>query len=127
MTHVRRSAHETPGPLGDWGAECVREMMRDLTFPMTREELVARAGRWRVALPGELDTSLGDLLTGDAPPMFTTALDVVRAVRDHAQTSPAPRLAYHRPFDSSRESTDRPAGADDVTGIPNRGHGRPDL
>ena len=74
-----------PNPTGapsDWqGAEALEVMLADLTFPATTEELLARAGAWRVPVRGgEASVPLAELLA-DVPRSrrFRSATEVARA------------------------------------------------
>ncbi len=127
MVHLRKSIHESPGPIGDWGADAVLDMMHDLTFPMTRDQLLARAGEWRVPMPGELDLRLADLLAPTSIKSFDSPEAVVRAARAGVAAATNAPVEYHRPFDRSRESSDHPGGSDVSRPIPDpsAGHDGP--
>ena len=69
-------------PDGDtWGAKHVETALRDLEFPMSKEELVARAGAWRIPVTGARFVELRDLLEPVEDGRFASAEEVARALR----------------------------------------------
>lgn len=69
-------------PPGDTlGVRHVEEALRDLPFPATREELLARAGNWRIPVTGNHFHTLAEFL-GDVPARtrFRSAHQVARAI-----------------------------------------------
>lgn len=73
---------EDPPERDNWGLQAVRRMLEDLRFPRTGEELTARAGAWRVPMPGGTKLRLGDLLAPVESERFRTPADVARALED---------------------------------------------
>lgn len=69
-------------PDGDtWGARHVETALRDLEFPLTKDELLARAGEWRIPLTGTRFVPLRDLLAPVEKDTFRSADEVADAVR----------------------------------------------
>lgn len=62
------------------GAKHVETALRDLPFPMTKEELMTRAGAWRVPITGARYVELRDLLAPVDQNEFGDAAEVADAV-----------------------------------------------
>ena len=78
----RRLAARMDLPDGDThGASHVETALQDLEFPMTKEELLSRAGEWRIPLTGARFVELRDLLAGADKERFESAEEVADAVR----------------------------------------------
>ena len=72
-------------PDGDtYGAKHVETALQDLAFPLTKEELLARAGAWRIPLTGARFVELRDLLADADKERFESAEEVAEAVREPA-------------------------------------------
>lgn len=63
------------------GVRHVVEALRDLPFPATRDQLLARAGHWRIPVTGAHFHTLAEFLEGvPGKRAFRDARDVARAI-----------------------------------------------
>lgn len=70
-----------PAPSDTHGAKHVELALRDLDFPMSKDELLARAGRWRIPLDGARFVELRELVGPLKEERFRSAEDVAGAIR----------------------------------------------
>ncbi|HEX2021850.1 MAG TPA: hypothetical protein VHH36_04005 [Candidatus Thermoplasmatota archaeon] len=75
-----RPPYQAAAPGDTLGERHVVEALRDLPFPATRDELLARAGRWRMPITGARFVTLEEMMTGVRGRTFRSADDVARAI-----------------------------------------------
>jgi hypothetical protein len=79
LPHERAPYRDVPE--GDTlGVRHIREALADLLFPMTRQELLARAGNWRIPVTGRTFRTLAEYLQDVDDDEFRSADEVARAV-----------------------------------------------
>jgi len=70
-----------PAPSDTQGAKHVELALRDLEFPTSKSQLLARAGHWRIPLDGAHFVELRELLEPVGEERFRSGEDVADALR----------------------------------------------
>ena len=78
--HLRTPAPSFVAPGDTAGLRHVEEALRDLEFPMTRDELLARAGAWRMPITGARFVRLDEMMAHVQDRRFASLEDVLRAL-----------------------------------------------
>lgn len=87
-----RAPYGLAPPADTLGTRHVEEALSDLIFPMTREELLARAGNWRIPVTGRSFRTLSEYLQGVDQDRFRSAHDVAHEIeRASSRRHPADR------------------------------------
>lgn len=68
-------------PADTLGVKHIEEALHDLSFPMTRAQLLARAGDWRIPVTGASFRRLHEYMQGVDVDRFRSAEDVTAAIR----------------------------------------------
>ena len=79
--HLRTPAPAHVAPSDTAGLRHVEEALRDLEFPMTREELLARAGHWRMPITGAHYVRLDEMLARTDARRFGSLDELLRVLR----------------------------------------------
>lgn len=77
--HERAPYDQVP-PFDTLGTRHIEEALSDLVFPMTRAELLARAGNWRIPVTGRSFRTLSEYIARVDNDKFSDAHEVARAV-----------------------------------------------
>lgn len=70
----------TAAPSDTMGTRHVEVALADLLFPMTKKELLARAGNWRIPVTGRVYRTLADYVAPVEDDEFRSPADVGRAI-----------------------------------------------